>query len=259
MRNKPVRFIFCTVALFFFTAAFSAKIYGQQHVDKPGWWLIYFGDNKLNDKFGLHTEVQLRNHFAPNTVETSFFRLGLNYYTSKSTIATVGYGYFYNEPNNPELPFAITREHRTWQQFLTRHKTRKLFMEHRYRLEQRFIEFGDDTPALTDHRIRYRFQAIFPFYTISPYLRHYFLAGYNEVMLNFREASAEVYDRNRFYIALGYQVSPKLNFQLGYMSQIARQGSLPTLEYNNLVQATVSYNMDDLMRTFFRPAGTPEP
>ncbi len=250
----------CTalIALAFALFSFPERADAQQYTDKTGWWLIYFGDNKLNDKFGLHTEAQLRNHFAENQVETSLFRLGLNMYTSKSTIATVGYGYFYNEPNDTELPFAITREHRIWQQFLTRHKSRQLFTEHRYRLEQRFIEFGDGQPSLTDHRMRYRFQVIFPFYTLSPYLRHYFLAGYNEVMLNLRSNSAEIYDRNRLYVALGYQVSPKLNFQLGYMNQAARQPGLASLEINHLLQATVSYNMDDLMRTFFRPADRPE-
>ncbi len=223
----------------------------QQSVNDTGWWLMYFGDNKLNPKIGLHTEIQLRNHFAPESVETSFFRLGINYYTSSSTIATVGYGYFYNEPNEPEIPLPISREHRIWQQFVTRHKTPKIFMEHRYRLEQRFLSFSDGRPDLTDHRIRYRFQAIVPFYSISPYLRHYFFATYNEVMLNFREASAEVFDRNRLYFALGYQVSPKLNFQLGYMNQLARQPFYPNHEVNHLLQVAVSYNMDDLMATFF--------
>lgn len=220
---------------------------------------MYFGDNKINKKIGLHTEVQLRNLGAADALETSFFRLGLNYYTSKTSIATAGYGFFYNEPSSAEVPIAISRENRIWQQFLTRHKSQRLFMEHRYRLEQRFVNFADDTPDFTDHRIRYRFQAILPFYTFSPQLRHYFLAGYNEVMLNFRSNHAEVFDRNRLYIALGYQVSPKLNFQLGYMQQLARQGAYPNMEVNNLIQLAVSYNMDDLMGTFFRKGANQMP
>ncbi len=230
----------------------------QQSVNKHGWWLIHFGDNPLNDKIGLHTEVQMRNQWVDQSLATSLMRIGLNYYTSSSTIATVGYGYFYNEPSEPELFVPLSREHRIWQQFLTRHKTTRIFMEHRYRLEQRFVSFADDRPDLIDHRLRYRFQVLVPFYTFSPYLRHYFFASYNELMLNFRRETAEIFDRNRLYVALGYQVSPKLNFQMGYLNQFAQQALFSNAEINHLFQFTVSYNMDDLMATFFRRNNAPK-
>ena len=237
-------------ALFFLTPFNGLS---QQPYNKGGYWLTYLGDNKINDFLGIHSEIQLRSLGVSHTLSTKFFRAGINFYTSKSSMITAGYGFFYTEPTRENVFGSIVRENRVWQQFLMRKKTNYVFMEHRYRLEQRFIENATLNTTLTDHRARYRFQAIVPFYNISPYLRYFFFATYNELMLNFRWNSADVYDRNRLYFALGVQVSPKLNFQIGYLNQLATQNAAPNLEVNHLFQVGVSYNMDDLMRSFFSP------
>lgn len=228
------------------------SVFSQQPVNQGGYWITYSGDNKINAKWGIHSELQARNiGFANNTVQTLFLRTGIHYYTSASSMITAGYGYFSNSPNSSHEALNRTLEHRIWQQFISRKKTSNVFMEHRYRLEQRFMENRTDQTSKTDHRIRYRFQFIVPFYTISPYLRHFFFASFNEVMLNFEKQTDKIFDRNRLYGAIGYQVSPKLNFQLGYMHQLATQPMFATGEVNHLLQFTVSYNMDDLMRSFF--------
>jgi hypothetical protein len=241
---------YCRI-LIFFSFFFCHDSTAQQAVNTSGYWLSYMGDNKINDKIGIHSEAQLRNlFFVNNAMESSFVRVGLNFYTSKTSMLTAGYGFFKNSPSENDLSLSSSHENRIWQQFVMRKRLPFVFMEHRYRLEQRFITNTTNNTDLTDHRIRYRFQAIFPFYTISPYLRHFFFASYNEVMLNFRSNHSEIYDRNRLYFALGYQVSPKLNFQIGYLNQLAQQNMFINLETNHLFQIAISYNMDDLMRTF---------
>lgn len=234
--------------LIFFTSSIS---YSQQSINKGGYWFSYLGDNKINEKIGIHSEVQVRNLFlVTNTIKSSFFRVGLNFYATKTSMLTAGYGFFNNSPSESNSDFSSSYENRIWQQFIMRKRLPFVFMEHRYRLEQRFITNTSNNTNITDHRIRYRFQSIFPFYTLSPHLRHFFLASYNEVMLNFRTNYTEIYDRNRLYFALGYQVSPKLNFQIGYLNQLAQQNKFNHLEVNHLFQVAISYNMDDLMKTF---------
>lgn len=201
---------------------------------------------------GLHTEAQVRNLIVVSGAqENIFFRVGLHWYNTPSSMWTAGYGYFHFKPSDEGVNVPTINEHRIWQQYLSRKRTVQVFMEHRFRLEQRFLTNVNLGTQRLDHRIRYRFQLIFPFYTISPYLRHYFIAGYNEVMLNMRTNTNEIFDRNRLYGAIGYQVSPKLNFQIGYLNQYAMQPVFDNGEVNHLLQFTVAYNMDDLMRTFF--------
>jgi hypothetical protein len=228
-------------------------IHSQKTLPKEGgMWLAYFGDNKINQKIGIHSELQLRNIGLEGYNSTLLVRTGLNCYIKPYAMTSVGYAFIYNKPNGNHLSAPITSEHRIWEQLILRQKTLNLFLEHRFRLEQRFIENKTASTSRLDHRIRYRFQALVPMYAIDPRLRHFFFSGNNEVMLNFRDNPAQIYDRNRLFLGLGYQVSPKLNFQMGYMNQWAQQANSTEAWVDNLFIISVSYNMDDLMQTFFK-------
>lgn len=216
-----------------------------------GYWISYTGDNKINKRIGIHSEAQFRNFFIPRTVETFLTRVGLNVYIQPYAMATAGYGYFYGTPSNNSVIGSKTSEHRSWQQLILRQKTKNIFMEHRYRLEQRFIENISTGAKREDHRLRYRFQTLFPLYSVSPHLRHFFIAVNNEIMINFRSNPSKLFDRNRFFAGIGYQVSPKMNFQLGYLNQFAHISGSPKAQTDHVLLFGVSYNMDDLMQTFF--------
>ena len=224
----------------------------QTPVNPGGYWIAYTGDNKLNKFIGIHSELQRRNFGVARSVETVLVRVGLNVYLKPYAMFTAGYGYIYSNPNDGTLSASRISEHRTWQQLLLRQKTRAIFMDHRYRLEQRFLDNLSTGTSRTEHRIRYRYQVLFPLYTVSPHLRHLFVALNNEIMINFRKNTSELFDRNRIFVAIGYQVHPKLNFQLGYMNQYARSSAVTTGVIDHILQLSVSYNMDDLMGTFFK-------
>lgn len=249
MHNKPTIVTVLTVVLSILTMPAIAQ---EKTPPKPGgYWIAYFGDNKINSKIGIHSEVQFRNYFLTHSVQTLLLRTGLNYYIHPTAMATVGYGYILGEPTGDEVIGSKVSEHRLWQQVLLRQKHRNVFMDHRFRLEQRFLNNLTNKTQQTDHRIRYRFQALVPFYVINPHLRHYFLAVNNEIMINFGKPTAQSFDRNRFFAGLGYQVSPKMNFQLGYMNQFAQFSTKPKGHTDHIAMFAVSYNMDDLMQTFF--------
>ena len=217
-----------------------------------GYWVSYVGDNKINKRIGIHSEAQFRNFFLPHTVESFIVRTGLNVYIKPYAMATAGYGYIYNTPSSGEVIGARTSEHRIWQQLVLRQKSKNIFMEHRYRLEQRFIENLTTGTKRDDYRFRYRFQTLFPLYSVSPHLRHLFVAVNSELMLNFRSTPSRIFDRNRFFSGIGYQVSPKMNFQLGYLNQFSQVGGASKAQIDHVLQFSVSYNMDDLMQSFFR-------
>jgi len=245
-----VRPLLCGVLLIALTQTGFCQ---NQKPGNAGYWVSYTGDNKLSSRFGIHSEFQTRNLGMSRAIEQTLIRVGLNYYIDPLVMASAGYGYFYTAPAESDVEGFITSEHRTHQQLLTRHKTRGIFMEHRYRLEQRFIENISTRNYTFDNRIRYRFQAIIPFYSISPQLRHFFAAGSNELFINLgRKVSGQIFDRNRLYGGLGFQVSPKLNFQLGYLNQLISVPGIDEPEVNHSIVVSVSFNMDDIMNTFFK-------
>lgn len=217
-----------------------------------GYWLSYSGDNKINSRIGIHSEVQLRSFFMPHAMQSVLTRAGLNYYIKPYAMATAGYGYIYSIPSSDEVSGSELSEHRIWQQLLLRQKHTNIFMDHRYRLEQRFINNLTTHTSQLDHRLRYRFQALFPLYSIDPHLRHWFLAFNNEVMINLKKETSRLFDRNRLFAGIGYQVSPKMNFQLGYLNQYAQVPGNSKPHIDHVLLLGVSYNMDDLMQSFYR-------
>lgn len=49
---------------------FLLPVIGFSQEDKTGNWLMYFGTNKISDKFSIHSEVQYRNHtLTPNNIK----------------------------------------------------------------------------------------------------------------------------------------------------------------------------------------------
>ncbi len=176
-----------------------------------GNWLMYFGANRISDDFSIHTEVQFRNHtIIPNNTEQVLLRTGLNYHFSKKAFATMGYAYipsyvFESPQSEPE-----TREHRVWQQFILTNTIGRVKFEHRYRLEQRWV--NDDYR----NRFRYRLMLLIPLNNTKIEPGTVFLGLYDEIFIN---DEVTFFDRNRLYGALGYQFNKTTSAQLGLLNQ----------------------------------------
>ena len=175
--------------------------------DEWGAWYMYFGTNKISETLSIHTEVQFRFYETTGNFNQLLLRTGINYHVASNAIATLGYGYigtdvtFLEFPNETDL-----KEHRIFQQFILKNKVGEFLFEHRYRLEQRFLDFGDDTE--TQHRARYRLQLTLPLTDI------FFINLYDEVFLNLQDA---VFGQNRLYAALGAHVTHNSSVQIGYL------------------------------------------
>lgn len=175
--------------------------------DQWGAWYMYFGTNKVSEKLSIHTEAQFRFYETTGNFNQLLLRTGLNYHFKPNAIATFGYGYIGTDVTYLEFPGETDlKEHRIFQQFILKNKVGKFLFEHRYRLEQRFIDFGDDTD--TQHRARYRLQLTLPLSDT------FFLNFYDEVFLNLQDA---VFGQNRLYGALGAHISNNSSVQVGYL------------------------------------------
>jgi hypothetical protein len=180
--------------------------------DDVGNWLMYYGSNKINDKYSIHTEFQFRNHtLVPNNTEQMLFRTGLNYHFAKDKFVTAGYAYIPSYKFGSEQDAPETEEHRIWQQFIANEKYGKVKLEHRFRLEQRWVD-GD-----YKNRVRYRLMMFSPINNKTVMTEgSVFLGLYNEIFLNTKNT---IFDRNRLYGAIGYQYKKNIGFQMGVMNQ----------------------------------------
>ncbi len=179
--------------------------------NKTGNWLMYFGTNRISDAFSIHTEIQYRNHtLTPNNTEQLLLRTGLNYHFSKNAFVTAGYAYIPSYVYDSEQDAPETEEHRIWQQLISNNYIGRVKLEHRYRVEQRWV--NNDYR----NRFRYRLMLFIPLNKPKMEEKTWFVGLYDEIFINDK---ATFFDRNRLYGSLGYQVNKKTSLQLGMMHQ----------------------------------------
>ncbi|MDQ3046788.1 MAG: DUF2490 domain-containing protein [Bacteroidota bacterium] len=202
--------------------------------DATGGWLMFFNQTRLHEKWSLHAEAQYRSfELTPNT-EQILLRGGINYHINKSTLASAGYGYVLNYASDKDtLPGIQVSENRIWQQLIMRNNLGRCMFEHRYRLEQRWLESKSNIRYLD--RIRYLLRVTVPLNKKTIEKNTLFLSVYDEVFIHF---TSTPFDRNRLYGAIGFQFLPNANVQIGYLAQTVNNRT------KHYLQAAVFYNMD---------------
>lgn len=202
--------------VFFLMLTMPAIALGQD--SNLGNWLIYFGDKKINNSWNWHHEVQHRNYNAIGDLEQLLLRTGIGYnLTENNNNILFGYAYIHSQNylSGSEDKLKLN-EHRIYQQFITRQNFGRVFLQHRYRFEQRFVE--DDFSL----RFRYFLSFNLPINQKSMLDNTFYLSSYNEIFI---QTEATPFDRNRLYGGLGYKINKNVRLEAGYMNQFLSRGN----------------------------------
>lgn len=181
--------------------------------DELGSWWIWNGTVRFSDRWSLFTEAQLRLWEVASNVNEVFARAAGQFNTTNRTL--VALGYMYSE-SSPFEGGSKTTENRLYEQFTASHASARPVFEHRFRLEQRWIEEGGDTDFRS--RFRYRLQITTPINHPTLEARTHFFNFYEEIFLNL-DSDLKTFDQNRFYVAYGRQFTRLANLQLGFLWQ----------------------------------------
>jgi hypothetical protein len=200
---------------YFITTIFLLLCTIDLHAQKSntGNWFIYFGNQKINNKWNWHNEVQYRNFNFIGDLSQLLVRTGIGYnLTENNNNILLGYGFInsqkYLSNSNEKVG---TNEHRVYQQFITRQNFNKVFLQHRYRIEERFL------PNDFQMRFRYFLGINIPINKPKIEKNAYYFSAYNEIFIN---AQQKIFDRNRLYGAIGYVFNKNIKIEAGYMAQI---------------------------------------
>lgn len=190
---------------------------------ETGNWFIYFGNQQINKKWNWWNEVQYRNYNFIGDMEQLLIRTGIGYNLSENNNnLLVGYGLVLSRPYIPNSNEKDkTTEHRIYQQFTTRQTFGRVYLQHRYRLEERILE--------TDFRMRFRYFLGLNVPLTKPKMEPaaLYASAYNEVFLNF---DSPVFDRDRIYGALGYVISKSVRVEAGLMFQVYESRNRPQFQ-----------------------------
>jgi hypothetical protein len=207
----------------------------QDAEDELGNWLIYNGTVRVSDRWSVFTEAQLRLYELASNPQESFVRAAGQYHFNPKSLVALGYMYGETWPfDDTGSQDEGTTEDRIYEQFTIKHSWSRTIFEHRYRLEQRWVERGGVTGY--SGRTRYRLQITSPLNRPSLERGAFFLNAYDEIFVNL--GSEPTFDQNRLYFAGGYQFDRDANLQVGYLWQARSQADFHRL------QIFLTYNFD---------------
>lgn len=239
----------CILTLIIVKSSFSQKIISNQNHA----WISYLGNHRITNKFGVHTEYQWRRADGFQNWQQSLLRFGLDYYVNPNVSATVGYGWIFTFPYGEQPIGHDFQEHRIWEQVNLKSKYGRFEIQHRYRLEQRFLEnwlIGSDgvykkSDDLFSQRIRYRLMIQVPLTKKELTDNTLFLNFNDEPFLGFGKGIGKnILDQNRFNASLGWRFNKDFNIQLGYLNQYIVKTDGIKAERNHTLLISTTYNFD---------------
>lgn len=233
--------LFFSILILAFISIQQSSLHAQSNFNG---WVASFGTFKLSEKISIHGDAQLRSTDDWEQTQALLLRTGINYHINKKFVVSAGYAFVHNKRMiNSVAGFAD--EHRIWEQLIYNHKIKTVVVQHRLRFEQRFIPkvaVVNNELDTYDHafgtRVRYFIRNIIPIKKQATFTNGVFAAVQNEVFVNATNKSAvnnKFFDQNRFYLAVGYRVSPKFDIETGYINQYI-SGTANTFTNNHIIQ-----------------------
>ena len=222
--KKFLKIFLITIGINFFSLnAFTQKT-------TTGNWFIYLGSQAINKKWNWHNEVQYRNYNFIGDLQQLLLRTGIGYNLSENNNnLLLGYAYINSQRYLPNGTDKVnSNEHRLYQQFITKQNYNRFYIQHRYRIEERFL------PTNFQMRARY-FLALNVHFTEKKMVKNAFYASaYNEIFLN---TKGDIFDRNRFYTGIGYVINKNMKAEIGFMAQTlatSNRNQVQLIFFNNL-------------------------
>ncbi|WP_187262461.1 DUF2490 domain-containing protein [Pontibacter beigongshangensis] len=225
---------------------FSAAAQSERIKDyNSNGWYMYFGDHKISEKWGAHTEIQLRRHNILKDPQQLLIRTGINYNLTANAMITLGYGFIETYPYGGFPAADIFPEQRIYQQLQLKGNLGRIGLTHRYRQEQRWVQAAGTDAYTYLNRSRYLLKAVLPLSGPTLDAKEFFLAAYDEIFVGFGEnVQRNIFDQNRLYAALGYKLNDAGSVELGYLNQIVQKPSGVVFEHNHTLQVSLFYNLD---------------
>lgn len=235
---KRLAFLFALLAL-------QINSYAQSSL---GSWNILNIRYNLNDKWSLWTEEQTRSWKLYNTFFYHEVKGGFEYNMNKSFSVLGGMGRYgtYTYVNGINFDRLSQSEFRLYEQINMKTAYKRIKFEHRYRAEQRWLMNGGYR-----NRFRYRLLMAIPLNHKEMGSKTLFAVVSNEL---FFTNLSPYFERNRFYVGLGYEASKLLVVQMGIIRQFDYRTTSELGKNYFQISATIRLSKDPKHKSDLIPA-----
>jgi hypothetical protein len=226
----------------------------RQVVDQSITWFSLNSNVKIAKKWSAVVDGQFR--FAQDLQNMQhMLRIGASYdITSKLSVVPVGYSYIWNYKYGKQPAGFVNNENRIWQQVFFKHKVRSVSVNHRLRLEERYIQnhkaANEGTPAYNAYsdnqfRVRYRILANIPISKKTIEAKTIYLSIWDEAFISWgKTVTYNDINQNRIFVGPGYQVTKALSIQGGFFYQMLIKANGAKQENNTGAMLQLNYNID---------------
>jgi hypothetical protein len=243
MKGVLKRFVLLTFAIAAAGEVSSAQVgAGRVRDVNPHSWWVYYGDHRIaNSKWGILSEVQIRRTKFGSAWQQSLLRDGISYQLSPNVQLGGGYG-FIRTSRYGDFPAAQPfNEHRLFEQVIVKDGAGPVDLEHRYRLEQRWLgaTSGGVRYSRYQDRFRYQLRASLPLPKVGG--GQMYLFGGDELFIHFGpNHGASAFDQNRAFAGIGFKLNPTTRLELSYLNQFLVQRSNLVEESNHTFRIQVT-------------------
>ncbi|UOQ64695.1 DUF2490 domain-containing protein [Hymenobacter volaticus] len=183
------------------------------------WGTWFIGTLQLpgsaESRWGGFAEAQARTNALFRQYFYNELKGGVSFDLDKNFTVLLGGGRYATSDYRDRPAGPLNVEKRMWGQVVLTQYSSRLKIEHRYRAEQRWFRFRDDSTS-SRQRLRYRLNAFYPLNKKTIGAGTVFLSAYDEIFLN---PEGPVLERNRIYLGAGYQFNDHLTLQTGWVNQ----------------------------------------
>jgi hypothetical protein len=201
-------------------------------------WINNFVNVKATERILTTGEYQFRRTNYIENWQQSLLRFTLQYKLPERINIGGGYGWIesfsYGEFGNSSLK--PTLEHRLFQQITKDDNAGRVAINHRFRLEQRFVGVNDlnyqdlDKRIIEDwrytNRFRYQLKTNIPLNNKIIDNKTLYASFYNEIFIGFgKNVRRNVFDQNRTGLLAGYRFNNYFNLEGGYFLMTLQQAN----------------------------------
>jgi len=209
-----------------FTLIFIASGYG--HAQKSTthqnlYWLRYYNQLSINQKFIWHNEIEERRFFQNNKANNLIIHSRLHYKIKPNLDVAAGLTYSEQGSQSPNTTtnFKVPEIRPVQELNYTLPISRKFALQQRLRLDQRFIRSNDGSELQHGYRFNLRFRLSFQLlYKLNSDTskKQTTVKIANELMINAgKNITYNQFDQNRIYIAIQQDFNKNIALELGYL------------------------------------------
>lgn len=200
-------------SLLFLSGLVLLSSYAVSQSGSLGCWLNYSNQLQVTDKTGLIIDYQFRNYSFIHDYEQSIIRGTLYFrFPTKGVQLSAGAAYANTSRYSSDAEVKTnTDENRLHQQLLISSVIKRIHINHRYRLEERFFKKEDKI------RFRYMLNVQIPLNKKELAPGAFYISLSNEIFIHNKPP---LFDRNRIISEVGYFISPSFRVEAGLLMQL---------------------------------------